>query len=231
MLSVQNISKRYRHTESLRGISLEIPERSITGIIGPNGAGKSTLLRIIAGFENSDTGKVLHRGTPLSSFSQKKVLFSYMPEQLDIYPEYRVADFVDFIHKSTGHIDDDLLSVLHLPTVSDKRIGQLSKGYRQRLKLFFALCNRKQVVILDEPFDGFDPIQLIEIRDLLKKENEQGRDFIISIHQLHDAEKICSYYVLLDEGQVVAEGDMSALRRRFGNDSASLEELFIRALR
>lgn len=231
MLNVQDITKRYRQADSLRKVSFDIPDRSIAGIIGPNGAGKSTLLRIIAGFENADSGELFVDGRQLSSFTQKKRLFSYMPEQLDIYPEYRVTDFVAFIHRSTGYANDGLLEALHLPSVADKRIGCLSKGYRQRLKLYFALCNRKKIVVLDEPFDGFDPIQLMEILDLIKKENDEGRSFIISIHQLHDAEKICDYYVLLDEGRVVADGDMASLRQKYGDDSATLEQLFMRALR
>jgi ABC-2 type transport system ATP-binding protein len=231
MLRIENISKRYSRNLILKDVSCTVPERSITGIIGPNGAGKSTLLRIITGIENADRGEVSFNGTLLSSFDEKRRLFSYMPEHLQIYPDYSVERFLEFIHKATGHKDTPLLEALHLSKVGLKKIRHLSKGFQQRMKLYFALCNKKKTMLLDEPFDGFDPIQLQEILDLIRKEREGGRTFLISIHQLFDAEKLCTRYVLLDEGRVVAEGDMEALRREFGLPGASLERLFMEALR
>lgn len=230
MLHVKEISKSYAGTPSLAGVSFTVPENSITGIIGPNGAGKSTVLRIIAGFEFPDSGEILFRGTPLSGFAEIKRLVSYMPEQLEIYPDYRLNEFLDFLHKAVGRADEELLEVLNLRGVGQKKIGQLSKGYRQRIKLYFSLCNDRRIIILDEPFDGFDPIQLQDILAMIRAEHRKGRTFIISIHQLHDAEKICGHYVLLKEGRMVAEGDMSALSDRFGLEKPSLEQVFMEAL-
>ena len=230
MLNLNNISKKYSKTIVLNKISFKIPKGSITGIIGPNGAGKSTLFKIIAGFENPDSGKIYLKDKVITSFNEKKKLLSYMPEYLEIYPYYYVSEFIQFIQKTTGHIDGELIKTLNLMNVMNKKIIHLSKGYRQRLKLFFALSNNKKIVILDEPFDGFDPIQLREIIKLIKSENRNGRTFILSIHQLHDAEKICNYYILLDEGKLIAKGNMKTLIKKFGKDSPSLEQMFIRAI-
>lgn len=211
-------------------VSFEVPAGSIAGIIGPNGAGKSTLLEIISGFQNPDCGEIYLNNKPLRTFYEKKSLLSYMPEHLQVYPDYYVRDFIKFIHRATDYVDMNLIKILNLGKVMDKKICYLSKGFHQRLKLFFALSNSKKILVLDEPFDGFDPIQLIDILRFIKTENQKGRTFILSIHQLHQAEKICSYYVLLNEGKVLARGSMEALKQTFGQDNISLEEIFIKVI-
>ena len=231
MLTISNISKRYFRTVALNKVGFKVSENSITGIIGPNGAGKSTLLEIISGFQNPDAGEIYFNDQPLRLFKEKRKILSYMPERLEIYPDYYVDEFIRFINAVTGHTDPDLIEVLNLGKVKNKKVRYLSKGYHQRLKLFFALSNTKDLLVLDEPFDGFDPIQLLEILGFIRSENSRGRTFILSIHQLHDAEKICDHYVLLNEGKVVTEGSMRKLRQRFGEEGSSLEQIFMRAIR
>ncbi len=231
MLTVSNICKAYHGSPVLEDVTFEIPEGSIAGIIGPNGAGKSTVLRIVTGFETADRGKVRFRDRKISSFREKTALFSYMPERIEIYPGYRVRDFIAFIEKATRFENPELIETLRLGTVWHKKIRNLSKGYKQRLKLFTALSNRKPILVLDEPFDGFDPIQLGAILDLLRQENAGGRVFFLSIHQLSDAEKICDYYILLNEGRMVAQGTLETLRRKFGHETSTLEAIFMAALR
>ena len=230
MLLIDNITKRYSKTLVLNNVSFEVQRNSITGIIGPNGAGKSTLFEIISGFQGADSGKIYFKNKPLLSFNEKKHFISYMPEKLKIYPNYYVDDFIRFINKTTQYINTDLIEILDLNRVKDKKISHLSKGFHQRLKLFFALSNTKDIVVLDEPFDGFDPVQLIDIIGFIKLENQKGRTFILSIHQLYDAEKICNYYLLLNKGNVVAKGNMQKLRKRLGQEDLSLEQIFIRAI-
>ncbi len=235
MLEIKNITKKYNSDKftALDNLNFTIPENSITGIIGPNGAGKSTLLNIITGFENCSNGKILYDNTELVSFGQKKDIFSYMSEELQIYPDYFVKDFTLFLEKATGYFDSSLFKTLQIDKIMDKRIRELSKGFHQRLKLYFALSNdnNKKVIVLDEPFNGFDPIQLMEILELIKAEKGKGKTFIISIHQLSDAEKICDYYILLNEGKLIVEGEMEKLKKIYGTDSKSLEEIFIKALK
>jgi len=230
MLTISNITKRYFRTIALDKVSFEVAEGSITGIIGPNGAGKSTILDIISGFQNPDEGEILVNGRSIMSFKEKIKFFSYMPQHLEIYPDYYVDEFIQFINATTEHIETDLIEVLNLSKVKNKKIRYLSKGYHQRLKFFFALSNTKKIIILDEPFDGFDPVQLIEILEFIRSENGKGRTFILSIHQMYDAEKICNHYVLLDEGKVVTMGSMQTLKQTFGENNSSLEQIFIRAI-
>ena len=231
MFQISNITKRYFKTTVLSKVNFAISAGDITGIIGPNGAGKSTLLDIIAGFRNPDEGEIYFNDRPLMRFKDKTKVISYMPEHLTVYPDYYVGDFIRFIHKVTQHVDMNLIDILKLEKVKYKKIAYLSKGYHQKLKLFFALSNTKKIVILDEPFDGFDPVQLINILEFIRSENRQGRTFILSMHQLYNAEKICNNYLLLNEGKVLTHGSMATLQQAFGNGSSSLEQIFMRAIK
>ncbi|MCP4154305.1 MAG: ABC transporter ATP-binding protein [bacterium] len=226
MIALKNITKSYTGNTVLDNISLTVPEKSITGIIGPNGAGKSTLIRIIAGFEFSDSGAVHIKENP----NQTKKHISYMPEYMLIYPEYTVGEFLSFYHAAVNLKDDQLLTELSLNTVKTKNIKHLSKGWHQRLKLYTALCNAKPIVLLDEPFDGFDPLQLRDIIDIFKTQNANGRTFLMSIHQLAYAQKICDYYIFLNAGLVIAEGSLEMLKSRYPGAGNSLEDIFLKAL-
>ena len=228
---VANLAKSYRGAFALKDVSLRFPKGSVSGVIGPNGAGKSTLLELITGFRTPDSGMVSFDGKTLEAFESKKKIFAYMPERLELYPDFRVDEFIHFIQEMTRCVDSELVDALALPELGCKRIGELSKGQRQRLKLFSALSNDKNVVVLDEPFDGFDPLQMLDVIKLIKSENRKGRSFILSIHQLSDAEKICDHYALLDNGQVVAEGTKPELENAFECEGESLERIFIKALR
>jgi ABC-type multidrug transport system ATPase subunit len=230
MISLKNISKHYSGNIVLNDISLTVPEKSITGIIGPNGAGKSTLIRIISGFEFPDSGVVCINESKMQNFYQTKNHISYMPEYMLIYPEYYVDEFLSFYHSVVNLKDNDLLMMLSLKSVSNKKIKHLSKGWHQRLKLYTALCNIKPIVILDEPFDGFDPLQLRDIINIFKSQNADGRSFIMSIHQLAYAQKICDYFIFLNGGDIIAEGTLDILEKQFLCVKGSLEDIFLKAL-
>ena len=230
MLQIKEIQKHYNSIPILKDIHFDIHIGSVTGIIGPNGAGKSTLLKILTGFERGDHGRIIYRDKIIASQKDKISIFSYMPEHLDIYPDLSVNEYIQFIEGTTKHINQKLSAILKLNNVRNKQIKHLSKGYRQRLKLFTALMNSKPIAVLDEPFDGFDPIQLREILSMIKSEKENGRTFILSIHQMSDAEKICDNFILLNEGQMVAAGSLEELSRQFKIETESLEEIFIKAL-
>jgi len=226
-VAFSNVSKGFRNILALKGVSFSIPGGSIAGLIGPNGAGKSTILKIIGGLLPQDEGDVYIMGRRNPPFYQRARLLSYMTEGLQPYPDLKVGEFANFV---SGGFEQgrEYAEALGLSSVWKKRIKALSKGYTQRLKLFCALANEKKLVVLDEPFEGFDPIQLLDILNLLKKENFMGRTFVLSTHNIGYAERVCDYFVLLKEAEVVEEGDFEALKGRYG--SSSLEEIFIKAL-
>ncbi len=230
MITLNKISKHYSHNNVLENVSLSTQDNAITGIIGPNGAGKSTLIRIMTGFEFSDSGSVSINQKNIPQFNQIKDQISYMPERMTLYPNYFVDDFLSFYHAMINHKDVNLLKSLSLETIFDKQIKQLSKGWHQRLKLYLALCNKKKIIVLDEPFDGFDPLQLKQLSTIIQSQNRAGREFILSIHQLSYAQKICTYFIFLNQGKLIAEGSFKQLALRYSITSGLLEDIFIKAI-
>jgi len=231
MITLKNISKHYSGNTVLSDISLEIPKNSVTGILGPNGAGKSTLLKIITGFEFPDSGTVFIENSEVTNFSGRKEHISYMPEKMTLYPSYFVEEFLRFYHSAIGFHDDELLQLLSLQKMYAKKIKHLSKGWHQRLKLYLALCTAKPIIILDEPFEGFDPLQMQEITRLFKSRNSAGFSFLLSIHQLSYAQKICDYFIFLNNGKIVAEGSYQTLAEHFSAAKENLEEIFLKVLK
>jgi len=230
MLKLDNITKIYNKTTILNKLNITIQD-NITGIIAPNGAGKSTLLNILSGIDQNYLGNIYFQNNLLNTFESKKNIFSYMLEDLTIYPFMKVYEFIEFIEKTTNYIDSNLKKILKLESVLTKSILSLSKGYHQRLKLFFALNNTKPIILLDEPFDGFDPFAMQEILKLIKYRSHIGQKFILSIHQLFDAQKICQNYILLNHGNIIAHGNLINLQQQFNlKQNSSLEDIFIKAL-
>jgi len=229
MIKLHKISRSFRKIKALSDVSFHIPEGSISGIIGPNGAGKSTLFKVISGHIKQDHGDIYIEGRKNPPFKERMKLISYMPDDLSLYPDLSVSEFVDFVSISSKKIPDNLVETLSLDRVWKRRIGNLSKGFSQRLKLFSALLPDKIIVFLDEPLDGFDPIQLIEVTKLIKDENLAGKTFVLSIHDLYQAEKVCNFFVLLKDGRVVESGDMESLKEKYNADN--LEEIFIRSMK
>ncbi len=230
IVKIEKLTKSYLKESVLKDLSFSVKKGLISGIIGPNGAGKSTLLRIIAGIEFPDEGDIFVAGKRVKNFADRKAYVSYMPENMNLYPDYYVYEFLDFFHRAVGFSDEELLKALSLKDSYDKKIKFLSKGWNQRLKLYTALSLKKPIVILDEPFDGFDPLQMVEIMDTIRRKNRAGITFILSIHQLADAEKICDYYILLDRGNLVAKGTIDELSESFSVKEKKLENIFFKAL-
>jgi ABC-2 type transport system ATP-binding protein len=230
MIKTEDITKKYLRNKVLDNISVSIPDKTIAGIIGPNGAGKTTFLKIISGFEFPDSGIIYIDNKKVKKHSIIKRYLSYMPENMTLYPDYFVDEFLDFFHSAINHTDKELLDSLSLKSIFHKKIKHLSKGWHQRLKLYTALANKKPIIILDEPFDGFDPLQMRDIIKIFKSQNSKGRSFILSIHQLSDAQKICDYFILLDAGIKIAEGSIDSLSEKFSCKSKSLEDIFLKAL-
>ncbi len=212
----------------LSDIYCTVPRNSIAGIIGPNGAGKSTLLKIIAGIEDADSGNIAIDDYQSDSGGNRLSLLAYMPERLGLYPQYTVAEIVTFFESTTRRRDEHLFKQLRLHSVYTTKIINLSKGFYQRVKLYLALNNDKPYILLDEPFDGFDPIQLRELQAILHAVQSEGRTIILTIHHLYLAERICDYIILLHNGTLFAAGTKQELKEKYTADN--LEEIFIKAL-
>jgi ABC-2 type transport system ATP-binding protein len=228
LLRVEGLSKSFSGFNALRHVSFDLRQRDILGIIGPNGAGKTTLLECLVGLLPANSGKVFWQSQPLMNSGRKDVMF-YLPEDIVPYqeqPASRLTGFFRDIYGLSHERERDVLVRLQLEKVPTRRIGELSRGYRRRLLLALALLTPKPLLLLDEPFDGLDPRQTVEVADLLREESAAGRTLVLSIHQLAEAARICSRYLLLVEGKIVGNGTMEELRTQAGVESANLEAIF-----
>jgi ABC-2 type transport system ATP-binding protein len=228
LLRVEGLSKSFTGFKALSDVSFGLRERAVLGIIGPNGAGKTTLLECLAGLLPANSGKVFWKGEPLPSSGRKDVMF-YLPENIAPYgeqPTFRLTGLFRDVYGLSRERERDVLLCLGIEKVLTRRIGELSRGYRRRVLLALAMLAPRPLLLLDEPFDGLDPRQTIEVANLLREEAASGRTLLLSIHQLADAARICSRFLLLVEGKVVGCGTVEELRGQAGIQSENLEAIF-----
>src|SRR5215472_451704 len=230
LMTVHGIDKAFGDQRVLADVSFDAVTGEILGLIGPNGAGKTTLLECIAGLLPIDAGEVRWRGVPLSPSERKQQLF-YVPEAISPYPDQRSAEVLRFFREANRQPLkrlDELVGALRLEPALAKPVGALSKGYRRRLLLALGLLAPRPMLLMDEPFDGFDLRQTREVMSLLRGEVLGGRTLLLSIHQLGDAQRICNRLVLLSAGRVVATGTSAELTASAGLPLGSdLEEVFL----
>jgi ABC-2 type transport system ATP-binding protein len=229
LLQVAALTKRYEDQPALSGVSFDVRPGELLGLIGPNGAGKTTLLEAIAGLLPIDSGEVVWRGSPVRISERRGTIF-YLPDGLRPWDEQYVLRVLEFFTAVYGRTDAALANVIHavgLASVLDKRVASLSKGFSRRLMLALALLTPHPLLLMDEPFDGFDLRQTREVMTLLRRVADEGRTLVLAIHQLTDAERVCDRFVLLAAGTVRGVGTLDALRADVQRPSASLEEIFL----
>lgn len=215
---VENISKRFGRFQALKEVSFDLYKGEVLGFLGPNGAGKTTTMRILTGFFPPTHGKVWIGEDELQKNPHAtKRKMGYLPESVSIYPEMKVLEFMQFVAKlksvSRSHLKTHLEEKLErcgLWDVRGRLIGTLSKGYKQRVGIAQALIGDPEVIILDEPTNGLDPKQIIEIRGLIR-ELGQDRTLILSTHILPEVSMVCSRVLIMNHGRIVATGTSEEL--------------------
>jgi ABC-2 type transport system ATP-binding protein len=229
ILQVADIGKHYGEETILDGITFSVTAGEVLGIVGPNGAGKTTLLEVLAGLIDAESGNVVLRGETLSGSRRKEAMF-YMPDGVRPYRDRFALSVVRFFAEVYGHsvaeVNSRIASV-ELAPILRKRVHALSKGYNRRLLLVLGLLTPQSVLLLDEPFDGFDLRQSRNIIQVLRNEAAQGRTLILAVHQLADAERVCDRFLLLAQGKLRAIGTLRELQTRAGLPNGSLEEIFL----
>jgi len=222
---VQGVTKFYGEQKALDNISFEIKTGEIVGFLGPNGAGKSTMMKIITGFIPPSSGKVLVNGVDTSGNSieiRKKI--GYLPENNPLYPEMYVREYLKFtVSLYNSDIPakkqiDNIIEVTGLAPEQKKKIGSLSKGYRQRVGLAQALIHNPDVLILDEATTGLDPNQIVEIRNLIR---DAGREktVMLSTHIMQEVEAICDRVIIIDKGVIVANEEKKDIYTKIARTS------------
>jgi ABC-2 type transport system ATP-binding protein len=215
-VTITKVSKRFGAVQAVNGVSLEIPERSLCGFLGPNGAGKSTTIRMIMSIISPDSGTIEVLGSSALSMKDR---IGYLPEERGLYRKMKVGEFVGYMARLKGvHATglsrriDDWLERLALPGVSKRRCEELSKGQQQKIGLLSAIIHAPDLLILDEPFSGLDPINGRLVTDLIRSEQERGATIIFSTHQMHTAEALCDKVVLINKGVKVLDEELTTLR-------------------
>jgi len=226
-LAVTDLVKLYGKQKAVDGISLSLNKGEITGFLGPNGAGKSTTMKIITGYLKADSGKAEVCGIDVGKNAiAVKQKIGYLPESNALYYDMYVKEYLDFVasvHQITNKANAiaTVIETTGLSLEQHKKIGQLSKGYKQRVGLAAAIIHQPEVIILDEPTSGLDPNQIIEIRNVIKA---QGKDktVLFSSHILQEVEAICQRVIIIHKGKIVADDRLENLT----TNGRSLEQTF-----
>jgi ABC-2 type transport system ATP-binding protein len=218
MLNVHDIRKRFGAVEALAGCSLSVERGRLLGFLGPNGAGKTTAMRAVFGLVELDAGRVLWDGRPIGL--AERLRFGYMPEERGLYPRMPVAEQLEYfgsLHGLTAAAARTAaahwLERLGLEGRAGAKVEELSHGNQQRAQLAAALVHEPELLVLDEPFAGLDPVAVVTLAEVLRSEAARGVAVLFSSHQLDLVEDICEQVAIIDHGRIVATGDLDALKR------------------
>ncbi len=224
MIQIENLVKLYGDKTALEGISFNVGEGEIVGFLGPNGAGKSTTMNILTGYLSATAGTVKVGGIDVFEFpDEAKKKIGFLPEQPPLYNDMKVKEYLDFVYEikkcklnRKKHLAE-IMQVTKIHDVADRLIGNLSKGYRQRVGIAQALVGNPPVIIFDEPTVGLDPKQIIEIRNLIRNLGKT-HTVILSSHILSEIQSVCDRVVIINEGRIIADEKTSSITK-VANDS------------
>ena len=218
-LILRHVSKRFESVQALADCSFSVPRGRMLGFLGPNGAGKTTAMRSIFGLVRLDAGELSWLGRPVGF--EERLLFGYMPEERGLYPRMAVGEQLEYFARLHGFgartaraAARQWLERLGLVDRAADRVEELSHGNQQRAQLAAALVHEPELLVLDEPFAGLDPVAVRTLADVLRGEAARGAAVLFSSHQLELVEDICEEVVIIDHGRIVATGSVDALRRR-----------------
>lgn len=219
VLELKNIEKSFGDKRVLKGVSFRAEGGKAFGLLGRNGAGKTTSIRIMMNVFSANSGEVLFDG---ASIDYNKVQFGYLPEERGLYPKKKIIDQLVYFAELKGmrHSDavssvDYWLNRLGMAEYRNKRLDTLSKGNQQKIQLITALAHDPEVVILDEPFSGLDPVNAILLKDVVKETIAKGKIVLFSSHQMNYIEEFCDSIAILNGGQVVLTGDLHEIKRDY----------------
>ncbi len=228
IIEVQNVSKTFGPKVALDHVSLEIPEGKIFGLLGPNGAGKSTLIRIINRITIASEGQVLFQGHPITEADVARI--GYLPEERGLYRKMKVGDQAMYLAQLKGMSAREAAVELKKWFVRfdiadwwNKKVEELSKGMAQKVQFITTVVHKPSLMILDEPFSGFDPVNADLIRKEILRLKEEGATIILSTHDMESVEELCDNIALINKAKLVVTGGTEEIRRRHGEDNVEIE--------
>lgn len=228
MLEIIDLRKEYNTTTALDGISFKADKGTIFGLLGPNGAGKTTAIRIILDILKPTSGEVRFDGHPIDSEFINRT--GYLPEERGLYKKSKVIDIIRYLAELKSipsgraiELGNEWLKKLDISLYKDRKLEELSKGNQQKIQFITAILHNPNILILDEPFSGFDPINQQLIKDLILTFVDSGKTVILSTHQMEMAEKLCDEIFLIDKGKEVVSGNINEVRKRYGKNIVKAE--------
>ena len=228
IIEVQNVSKTFGTKVALDQVSLEIPEGKIFGLLGPNGAGKSTLIRIINRITIASEGQILFQGHPITEADVARI--GYLPEERGLYRKMKVGDQSMYLAQLKGMGAREAAVELKKWFVRfeiqgwwNKKVEELSKGMAQKVQFITTVVHRPSLMILDEPFSGFDPVNVDLIRKEILRLKDEGATIILSTHNMESVEELCENIALINKGRLVVCGGTEEIRRQHGEDVVEIE--------
>ena len=227
MLQITNLTKQFKKIKAVDNISLEVQKGDIYGFLGPNGAGKTTSIRMIMGIIKPDNGSIKLNGRDINTINRKKL--GYLPEDRGLYQKQNLSEILYYFGCLKGLDKKDSknranlwLERFYLDDQKRRKIEELSKGNQQKIQFIIALLHDPQLIILDEPFTGLDPVNQILLKEVIKEKQEEGKTIIFSTHQMEQVERLCNNICLINKGHILLEGPLNEIRKSHSEDAIEL---------
>ncbi len=227
-INLKGVTKRFRDKVAVRDLDLQVPSGSLCGFLGPNGAGKTTTIRMVMSIFYPDEGELSVLGRASAEESKDKI--GYLPEERGVYKKMRVGEFLAYIAKLKGmgkgglnKSIEDWLEKIGLPETRKKRCEELSKGMQQKVQFLASIIHDPELIILDEPFSGLDPVNARLLRELIDEQHKMGKTIIFSTHVLHQAEQICQRVFMINNGRKILDGPLEGIYARFDPKTVIIE--------
>jgi ABC-2 type transport system ATP-binding protein len=227
-LEIEGITKRFGDFYAVKNLSLRIPETTIYGLLGPNGAGKTTTIRMVMNIIIPDEGSIRILDREINEETKERI--GYLPEDRGLYPKMKVGEHLSFLSELKGlrgnearNRIDFWLKRFDLTDWKLKKVEELSKGMQQKIQFIATIIHDPELIILDEPFSGLDPVNTKLLKDIMLEMKKNGRTIIFSTHRMEQVEMICDNICLINKAEMVLEGNLSQIKKQYGKNSVVLE--------
>ena len=227
MLQITNLTKKFKKIKAVDNISFKVQQGDIYGFLGPNGAGKTTSIRMIMGIIKPDNGVIKLNASDINKVNRKNL--GYLPEDRGLYQKQNLSEILHYFGCLKGLNKQDAnnranlwLERFNLGDQKERKVEELSKGNQQKIQFIIALLHDPQLIILDEPFTGLDPVNQILLKEVIKEKQEEGKTIIFSTHQMEQVERLCNNICLINEGHILLEGPLSEIRKSHSEDAIEL---------